>query len=246
MDLNGKRVVITGGGSGIGLHLAQSLAAEGAHVIVTGRTASRLEEAAATHANIAGEVCDVTDDDAVVALRDRVEAGGGCDILINNAGVFHSFDVTAGYPLDKQLQEIDIDVSGAVRMVHHFLPGLLGRKSVLVNVSSGLAFVPLSMAPVYSACKAFSHSWTQSLRAQLAGTSVRVVELMPPVVDTPMVAGLDPAFPRMPPAELAAAFMKGLHGNAEEITPGQAGQLKFMRRAAPGFIFGQINKQPRG
>jgi uncharacterized oxidoreductase len=246
MDLNEKRVVITGGGSGIGLHLAQSLAAAGAHVIVTGRTESKLTEAAASHERIHAHVCDVTDDAAVIALRDSVEADGGCDILINNAGVFHGFDVTKGLPLDKQLLEVDIDVNGPIRMVHHFLPGLLKRDSVLVNVSSGLAFVPLAMAPIYSGSKAFVHAWTQSLRAQLAGTSVRVVELMPPVVDTPMVAGLDPSFARMDPNKLAAAFMKGLTGSATEITPGQASQLKFMRRAAPGFIFGQINKQPRG
>lgn len=245
MDLNGKRIVITGGGSGIGLHLARSLADAGASVIVTGRNASKLE-AAAAHANISGVVCDVTDNDAIVALRDQVEADGGCDVLINNAGVFHAFDATKGYPLETQLQEVDIDVNGPIRMVHHFLPGMLKRPSVLVNVSSGLAFVPLAMAPVYSGAKAFVHAWTQSLRAQLAGTSVRVLELMPPVVDTPMVADLDPSFPRMAPDKLAAAFMKGLQSRSDELTPGQSGQLKFMRRAAPGFIFGQINKQPRG
>ena len=246
MDLKGKRVVLTGGSSGIGLHIAQALAAEGATVIVTGRNPAKLEAAAATHPGISGHVCDVTDNDAIIALRDAVEAEGGCDILINNAGVFHTFDVTQDFPLATQLQELDIDVNGPVRMVHHFLPGLMKRDSVLVNVSSGLAFIPLSMAPVYSGGKAFMHAWTQSLRAQLAGTSVRVLELMPPVVDTPMVADLDPSFPRMDPAVLTAAFMKGLSGRAGEITPGQSGQLKFMRRAAPGFIFGQINKQPRG
>jgi len=245
MDLNGKRIVITGGTSGIGLQLAQDLAAAGAQVVVTGRNAERLAAADALP-GLTAIACDVTDDDAIVALRDRVEAEGGCDVLINNAGVFHAFDVTAGYPLDQQLMEIDIDINGPVRMLHHFLPAMLKRESVLVNVSSGLAFVPLAMAPVYSATKAFMHAWTQGLRAQLAGTSVRVVELMPPVVDTPMVAGLDPSFARMPPAELSVAFIKGLTGRAEEITPGQSAQLKFMRRAAPGFIFGQLNKQPRG
>jgi len=245
MDIQGKRVVITGGSSGIGLELAKQLAEAGATVIVTGRSAMKLEAAAAAHPNISGQVCDVVDNAAIVALRDAVEAGGGCDVLINNAGVMHRFDVTKGFPLETQLQEVDIDVNGPLRMVHHFLPGMLRRDSVLVNVSSGLAFVPFTQAPVYSATKAFLHAYTQSLRAQLAGTSVRVVELMPPVVDTPMVSELDPSFPRMPPATLAAAFLKGLRNGTEEITPGQSSQLRFMRRAAPGFIFGQLNKQPR-
>ena len=245
MQLEGKRVVVTGGGSGIGLAIAQALSDAGAVVRITGRTAQKLAEAASTRPGIAYTVCDITDDDAVQALRDEVEAGGGCDILINNAGVMHRYDVAQGFALEHKLQELDIDVTGPVRMVHHFLPGMLGRPSVLVNVSSGLAFVPFTQAPLYSASKAFLHAYTQSLRAQLAGTSVRVVELMPPVVDTPMVAELDASFGRMPADQLAASFVKGLTRGVDEIVPGQSAQLRMMRRLAPGFIFGQLNKQPR-
>ena len=123
---------------------------------------------------------------------------------------------------------------------------LLQRNSVLVNVSSGLAYIPYAAAPVYSASKAFVHSYTESLRAQLAATSVRVVELMPPVVDTPMAETLDPSFSRMAPEKLVAAFMSGLKDNMEEITPGQSAQLKILRRIAPAFIFKQINKNVVG
>jgi len=243
MDLNGKRIVITGGGSGIGLEMARSLADEGAHVVITGRDQTKLAAAASHHANISAQVCDVTDEAAVVALRDAMDAAGGTDMLVNNAGIMHAFDVTQGFPLEKQLQEIDIDVSGPVRLVHHFLPGMLKRESVIVNVSSGLAYVPYAAAPVYSASKAFLHSYTQSLRSQLANTSVRVVELLPPVVDTPLAAGLlDPSFPRISPEKLVAALLKGLKNNTDEITPGQSAQLKLMSRLAPGFLFQQMNK----
>lgn len=241
MDFKGQRAVVTGGGSGIGLHLAQALADAGAQVVITGRTALKLEAAAATRPGLTPFVCDVTDEEDVVALKERVIADGGCDLLVNNAGVFHEFDVAGGYPLPGQLQEVDINVNGPLRMVHHFLPHMLERPSTLVNVSSGLAFVPLARAPVYSATKAFLHAWTQGLRAQLKGSSVRVVELMPPVVDTPMVHDLDPSFPRMAPEALTADFMRQLGRGREEITPGQAAQLKLMRRLAPGFIFKQLN-----
>jgi uncharacterized oxidoreductase len=241
MDLNGKRIVITGGGSGIGLAMARSLASEGAYVVITGRNQTKLA-AAANHPNISSQVCDVTDDAAVVALRDTMDADGGTDVLVNNAGIMHSFDVTKGFPLEKQLQEIDIDVSGPVRLVHHFLPGMLQRESIIVNVSSGLAYTPYAQAPVYSASKAFLHSYTQSLRAQLANTSVRVVELLPPVVDTELATDLDPSFPRISPEKLVAALIKGIKNNTDEITPGQSAQLKLMSRVAPGLLFQQMNK----
>ncbi|MEM9219207.1 MAG: SDR family NAD(P)-dependent oxidoreductase [Cyanobacteria bacterium P01_F01_bin.150] len=243
MDLNKKRIIVTGGGSGIGLAMARSLAAEGAHVVITGRKQHKLVAAAAHHSNISPQVCDVTDETAIIALRDAMHAAGGTDMLVNNAGIMHCFDMKQDFPLEKQLQEIDIDVSGPVRLVHHFLPGMLQRESAIVNVSSGLAYIPYVSAPVYSASKAFLHAYTQSLRAQLAGTPVRVVELLPPVMDTPLAGDLEPSFPLMSPEKLVTAFVKGLKNNTEEITPGQSAQLKLMRRLAPGFIFQQLNKR---
>ena len=246
MRFNGQRVVITGGSSGIGLAMARAFADRGATVIITGRTEARLRQAASSHPSISAVVCDVSDDEQVVALRDTVESHGGVDILINNAGVLLPFDVTKEFALQSQLHEIAIDAAGPVRVVHHFLPGLLTRPSLLVNVSSGLAYVPYAAAPVYSASKAFLHSYTQSLRAQLAGTSVRVVELLPPVVDTPMAAELDPSFSRMSPEKLVAAFLHDLGRGKNEIAPGQSTQLKWLSRFAPRLIFGQLNKSPRG
>ncbi|MGB1226218.1 MAG: SDR family NAD(P)-dependent oxidoreductase, partial [Mycobacterium sp.] len=166
MRFNGQRIVITGGSSGIGLAMARAFADQGATVIITGRTESTLRQAASSHPSISGVRCDVSNNHQVVALRDAVESEGGVDILINNAGVMLAFDVTKDFALEKQLHEIAIDAAGPVRLVHHFLPGMLTRPSVLVNVSSGLAYVPYAAAPVYSASKASLHSYTQSLRAQ--------------------------------------------------------------------------------
>ncbi len=242
--LKGSRVLVTGGSSGIGRSLANALAAEGASVVITGRDAQRLAEVADASDNIDAVVCDVTDGDQIAALHQQVTASGGIDMLVNCAGVMHFFDVTTGYPLERQLQEIDIDVSGPVRMVDAFLPGLLERPSTIVNVSSGLAWVPYAAAPVYSGAKAFVHAWTVSLREQLKDTSVSVVELLPPVTDTPLADGLNPSFKRMPPDDLVAAFINGLDRGDDEIAPGQSKQLKWMSRLAPGFIFGQLNKEP--
>lgn len=205
-----SRVLVTGGSSGIGRALATALAAEGARVVVVGRDVQRLAEVADISDHIEAAVCDITDADQVAALHQQMGSGGGIDMLVNCAGVMHFFDVTSGYPLDRQLQEIDIDVVGPIRMVDAFLPGLLERPSTIVNVSSGLAWVPYAAAPVYSGAKAFVHAWTLSLREQLKGTSVRVVELLPPVTDTPLADGLNPSFKRMPPDDLIEGARRAL------------------------------------
>ena len=89
--------------------------------------------------------------------------------------------------------------------------------------------------------EAFVHAWTIALRAQLVGTSVRVIELLPPVTDTPLADGLHPSFKRMDPAELADALLRGIENGRDEIAPGQSVQLKWLSRLAPRFIFGQLN-----
>jgi uncharacterized oxidoreductase len=244
MDYKGKRVIVTGGSSGIGLAVAQAFAREGASVYITGRRLKPLEDAAATHPGLIPSVCDVTVEDQVVALQNKVEADGGVDILVNNAGVMAFFSVLDEFPLEEQIKEIEIDVVGPIRMIHHFLPAMLKRKSTIINVSSGIAYVPFAKAPVYSGAKAFVHAYTMCLREQLRDTSVRVVELLPPVVDTPLAAGIKSPFPRMPPKKLAAALMRGLRSGTLEVAPGISTPLKWMNRLIPPIAFHQMNKAP--
>ena len=97
---------------------------------------------------------------------------------------------------------------------------------------------------MYSGAKAFVHAWTIALREQLKGTSVRVVELLPPVTDTTLAEGLNPSFARMPPEKLVEAFLKGLQHGHEEIAPGRSVQLKWLSRIAPGFIFARLDARP--
>lgn len=242
MDLKDKRVIVTGGGSGIGLALAQAFVKGGARVFITGRSAKTLKAAAAENPGLVPVVCDVTVDDQVIALKETVDAAGGADVLVNNAGVMAFFNILDGFPLDEQIKEIDIDAVGPIRMIQHFLPGLLQREATIINVSSGLAYVPFAAAPVYSAAKAFLHAYTQCLREQLKGTSVRVVELLPPVVDTPLAKGIDTPFAPMPPEKLAAALMQGLRRGNVEVSPGISTPLKWMGRLLPSMAFRQMNR----
>ena len=244
MKASDKSVLITGGGSGIGLALAREFLKNGNKVIITGRNLRKLEAAKKAHPALHIAQNDITNVEQIESLVERTKTEfGGIDVLVNNAGVFHTYDVKdESYPFEKKLQEIDIDFAGPVRMVHYFLPQLKERReAAIINVSSGLAFIPLTMAPIYSATKAGIHAWTQAIRLQLEGTNIQVIELMPPVVDTEMVSDLID-FPKMAPEKLVEAFWKGYVKNQTEITPGQSAQLKLMRRLAPGFIFSQINK----
>ena len=247
MKNSSKTVLITGGSSGIGLALAKQFLANNNTVIITGRNLAKLEKVQQEHPELHIAQTDVTSINDIQALVERTAREfGGIDVLVNNAGVYHGFDLNKeDHALETQLKEIDIDFAGPVRMVHYFLPQLKqSPEAAIVNVSSGLAFVPLTQAPIYSATKAAVHAWTQSIRLHLADTNVNVIELMPPLVETPMVANLEGDFPKMMlPEKLAAAFWKGYLRNQEEITPGISSQLKLMRRVAPGFIFGQLNKQ---
>ena len=245
MNLKRKTALITGGGSGIGLAIAQELSRQGVKVIISGRNKEKLARAQSAHPMFHIQVCDVTSDKQIAALAGTMEVvHGGIDILINNAGVFEKVDYRAdNQSMIQQEKEIDIDFVGPIRTVHHFLPGLkLKTESAIVNVSSGLAFVPLALAPVYCATKAGLHSWTRSLRHQLQGSTIKVFELMPPWVDTEMVTEFK-GQKMIAPEVVARALVKGLRSNKLEITPGQSSQLKMMSRYAPGFIFKMLNKQ---
>ena len=245
MKLDKKIALVTGGGSGIGLAISNALSAKGATVIICGRNKAKLENAKQEFPSLEIEVCDVSNSDQITALASSIEHKfGGLDLLVNNAGICENVDYVNGSPtLEMQEREIDIDFVGPIRMIHHFLPILRKRnESAIVNVSSGLAFVPLTLAPVYCATKAGLHSWTRSFRYQMAKTNVKVFELMPPLVETDMVADFE-GQKMMKPDVLAKALIKGLEGDKYEITPGQSSQLKMMSKLAPGFIFKMLNKQ---
>jgi len=244
MQTNKKKVLITGGGSGIGLALAKSFLNAGSKVIISGRNLEKLQKVKQEMPQIEIAQCDVTNNEQIRALLDKCNNDfDGIDILINNAGISQHFDYKKdNFAIEHQIKEVDIDFNGPIRMVHYFLPSLLKQKeAAVVNVSSGLAFVPLAYLAVYCATKAALHSWTRSLRLQLQGTTVKVFELMPPLVDTEMVEEFKD-FPKMKPDKLALDFMKGFKNDKYEITPGQASQLKMMNKWAPGFIFKQLNK----
>jgi uncharacterized oxidoreductase len=246
MKLQGKTILITGGTSGIGLELAKQLLARGNTVIVTGRDQAKLDATRRMLPGLHAFCSDVSDPGAIVSLHDALLAQfPALDVLVNNAGIMRNLNLNRERSLSDVSREIDINLSGPIRMVQQFLPHLKSRKGALiVNVSSGLAFVPLPIAPVYSATKAALHSYTQSLRVQVAGSGITVIELAPPGVETPLFRGEFAEEMKdqkgMDVKVLVQQAIAGIESGKVEIRPGLANVLKMMSRIAPQFIFNQL------
>ncbi len=249
MKLTAKTILITGGTSGIGLELARQLLQRGNIILVTGRDLAKLENAQSALPGIHIFQSDVSDPDAIAALHDRVLAQfPALDVLINNAGIMRNLNLNQDHDLRDVTREIEINLSGPIRMVQKFLPHLKKQKdAAIVNVSSGLAFVPLALSPVYCATKAAIHSFSQSMRAQLKGTNVTMIELAPPGVETPLFRGEFSeeelkGIKGMDVKVLATQAIAAIEKGQLEIRPGLSNVLKIMSRVAPGFMFNQMAK----
>jgi len=187
MRLTGNTILITGGTSGIGRALAEVFHQRGNQVIIAGRRQALLNEITAAHPGMRGMQLDVEDPRAVDAFAARIrEQFPELNVLINNAGISRPEDLTAGTAdLSVARSIIHTNIISVLHLTAALLPTLKQQpNSTVMTTSSGLAFVPLAAFPTYSASKAFLHSWLQSLRFQLRGTSVEVLELAPPYVQT--------------------------------------------------------------
>ena len=187
MNLHGHTVVVTGGASGIGLAIAERFLRAGSEVVACGRREDKLREAREKHPALHTRVADVAtaaDREALAAML--VRDFPRLDVLVNNAGIQRQarFRDDAASWSERQ-QEIAINFEAPIHLSALLLPHLLAQSAAaIVNVTSGLAFVPARFAPVYAATKAALHSFTMALRVELAKTTVRVVEIVPPMVNT--------------------------------------------------------------
>lgn len=248
MKLEKRTVLITGGTSGIGLELARQLLSRGNTIIITGRDQRKLDAVQAALPGVHAFQSDVSDPVAIAALQASVLAQfPALDTLVNNAGIMRNLNLNQDRDLNDVTREIEINLSGPLRMVQQFLPHLKTRQDALiVNVSSGVAFIPLPVSPVYCATKAALHSLTQSLRVQLDGTGVTVIELAPPAVETPLLRGEFAEEMKgqkgMDVKVLAKQAIAGIEAGKLEIRPGLSNVLKAMSRIAPQFMLKQMVK----
>jgi uncharacterized oxidoreductase len=247
MNLSGKTILITGGSSGIGFELARRLCAQNT-VIVTGRSQEKLEAAKAALARIHIYRSDAGDLKDIESLHRAVTQDfPSLDVLINNAGIMRKVNLRDGIAdLTDLNREIEINLSGPILMVKQFLPHLeRQRAAVIVNVTSGLAFVPFPISPVYSATKAGLHAFTQALRVQMRNSSVQVFELAPPGTETPLFRGDFDAtdlgsVKGMDVSRLVELALRSMRNDTLEIRPGQSNLLKLLSRIAPQFALNML------
>ncbi len=249
MLLSKQTILITGGASGIGLELTRQLSQLGNTVIITGRNQLKLDAAKKMLPGIHTIQSDVSQPQEISALFTQVTKDfPALNVLINNAGIMRTINLheTSG-DLKELTQEIETNLNGPIRMTKQFLAHLKTKpNAAIINVSSGLAFVPLPISPVYCATKAALHSFTLSLRVQLKNTNVKVFELAPPATQTELLGDFNSADMKgvrvMKVDAMVTAAINGLKNDQYEIRPGQANQLKFMSRLAPQFILAQMSK----
>lgn len=249
MKLSGNTILITGGSGGIGLEMAKQFLEQNNKVIITGRNEEKLNKAKEEYVNLHTIQSDVSKIEDVKALYEKVSTEfPELNVLINNAGIMFSVNVqNHDFSPEKLTREVDVNVKGPIWMVDTFLPLLKKNPdSAIVNVTSGLAFVPLPLSPVYCATKAALHSYSISLRVQLSNTPIKVFELAPPATQTDILDDFEAndmkGIPIMALDKMVKVFLKGFAKDTLEIRPGMANSMKFMSRYFPNFIQKQLNK----
>lgn len=233
MKTQGNTIFITGGTSGIGRGLAEAFHRLGNQIIISGRREDRLRSICAANPGMRHVIMDVTDLNSVrPAAQKIIQEFPALNCVFNNSGVQWRHNFASEKPIDDaaMLVEIQTNLVGLIRVSAEFLPHLKKQAdATLLNVSSGLAFVPLSVFPVYCATKAAVHSFTLSLRQQLRESKVKVIELIPPYVATEL-GGMGKTPPPgatgpMPLETFITETMKELSGDADEIAIGGSKNL---------------------
>lgn len=249
MKVEGNTILITGGSSGIGLALAEAFSQAGNQVLICGRNEIKLEEAKSKLPQLHVRVCDVSKQSDREDLFQWATSGfPDLNILINNAGIQRETDFSKGAPeLTDGESEIDTNLTANIHLSALFVPHFLKqpRECAIVNITSGLAFIPLKIIPVYCATKAAIHSFSMSLRSQLAEKNVRVFEIIPPIVQTELHRGAEArkqGQKGIAPFKVATATLRAMQKDRYEVPVGQGRDLMFASRIAPHFFHKLLNK----
>jgi len=232
--LSDKIALITGGSSGLGFELAKQMVTQQSTVIICGRSQEKLDKAKKEVPQLVTIKCDITKPGDREALYKVIsEKYKGFNLLVNNAGITKRYLFEKSEKAEDYIREVwETNYLAPVMLAMLFLPLLIKNKGTVVNVTSALAYIPLSVEPDYCATKAALHSMTQSMRVRFSKVGVKVVEIFYSAVDTPFQDGHAPAI-AIKPDIAARAALKGLYKGKEEIRVKMAGIMYFMSRLIP-------------
>ena len=242
MNLTNNTILITGGGSGIGRALAEAFHQLGNQVIIAGRRSAVLDEVTAANPGMKSLVLNIEDPASITAAAQKLTADfPALNAVLNNAGIMRPEDVQKASTADAEAI-VATNLLGPIRLTAALVPHFLKQPSAtVINVSSGLAFVPLAMTPTYCATKAAIHSYTESLRYQLKDTEIKVLEIVPPWVATELM-GEVPTDPRaMPLDKFIAETMQILATDAEEICVKNVHPLRNAAKGDEAAFFKTFN-----
>jgi short-subunit dehydrogenase involved in D-alanine esterification of teichoic acids len=245
MKFENKTILLTGGTSGIGLEMVQLLHERGNKMIVLARSQNKLDDLEKQHgAMVHTYQCDLSQRQQVEHTIDKViNQHNDLSVVINNAAVqFTPTFLCDEFDYDSIAHEITINFMAPLWIISLLLESTLLRQKepVIVNITSGLAIYPKTTSAVYCATKAALHSFSQSLRYQLANTPARVVEAILPLVDTPMSTGRGNG--KAGAGEIALQIIQAIEAGTDEIYLGKARMLPLMQRLAPGMIKNILRK----
>jgi uncharacterized oxidoreductase len=248
MNTSGNTILITGGTSGIGLALAEACIKAGNQVIICGRGEERLQKAVKKLPGLHAKKCDISRAEERSALFEWAAANyPGLNVLVNNAGIQRQIDFLKGaHELLDGEDEIETNFRAPIHLSALFIPHFERQKqAAIVNISSGLGFIPIAILPVYCATKAATHSFSVSLRHQLRQTSIKVFEIIPPTVDTELDKGArdrrGQAEHGIQPGEVAEATLDALRRDQYETAVAGAQFLYLGARRDPEGVFNTIN-----
>jgi uncharacterized oxidoreductase len=245
MILSGHTILITGGGSGIGLALTERFLRAGSEVIICGRREDKLKEAKLKYPKLHIRICDLVKEVDRIALFNWVtKEFPAMDILINNAGIQRRIQLIENKDDWKEFhQEIAINMEAPIHLSTLFIPHFQKKKEAfIINITSGLAFTPAAWVPVYSATKAALHSFTMTLRHQLSKTGIKVIEVAPPAVQTDLGgAGLHTF--GVPVDEFADAVMQNLEKGEMEFGYGTSEKARIASSAERNEIFIKLHSR---
>jgi uncharacterized oxidoreductase len=248
MKLTNKIIFITGATKGIGFELAKLLSEKGNTVIVGGRNEQILSQINQDFPKLNTLYFDALDDENIRVVKNAFQSEyGKLDVLINNAAICNSYNFVEKDVLFEEIdKEIMTNIASPMKLTKQFLPLLNhANEAAIVNITSGVAYLPMRSLPVYSATKAALQSFTISLRESLLNTKIAVFEALPPLVDTQMTQNLigeGKNMPKMSPQKCAEYIINGIEKSDFTIRIGSSKSLFWGSRFFPSFVQKQINK----